>query len=97
MKVLTMASDEVRTSDFLTTDYQKSGQVVLVGGTESMSNAPHLTYARQGVRFGNMMLVDGIQKDGLIDAYGAGAMGYCGEKTAKEFDISREIQDEFAL
>jgi len=50
-----------------------------------MSNAPHLTYLRKGLRYGNNMLVDHIQKDGLLDAYGAGMMGYCGEKTAKEF------------
>ncbi len=56
-----------------------------------------MTYARTGMRFGNLMLVDGIQKDGLVDAFGGGAMGYCGEKTAKEFGITREIQDEFAL
>jgi acetyl-CoA C-acetyltransferase len=64
---------------------------------ESMSNVPHLTMARGGMRYGNLMMVDGIQKDGLIDAYGAGAMGFCGEKTAKEFEITREIQDEYAL
>lgn len=72
--------------------------VVLAGGFESMSNAPHLLKnTRQGVRFGDFAATDSLTHDGLIDAYGKMAMGFCGEKTAKEQGITREIQDEFCI
>lgn len=77
-----------------------SGQsnVVLTGGFESMTNAPHLIKnVRTGHRFGDFMTFDSLTHDGLIDAYGKMAMGFCGEKTAKELKISRDIQDEYAI
>ena len=72
--------------------------VVFAGGFESMTNAPHFTrVARAGVRFGNYVSYDSVAFDGLTDAYSNLAMGFCAEKTAKEFNISRELQDEYCM
>lgn len=72
--------------------------VVLVGGTESMSNAPHyLPKLRDGFRYGNTEMVDAIFRDGLSDAFTGEAMGVTAENVASEFGISREQQDAFAL
>ena len=77
-----------------------SGQaeIVVAGGMESMSNAPfYLSKARFGYKYGDGTLVDGLQKDGLQDAYNDFPMGNCAEKTASEMKISREEQDEYAI
>lgn len=72
--------------------------IVLAGGFESMSNAPHLLRnSRTGNKFGDFITLDSLTHDGLVDAYGKMAMGFCGEKTAKDMKITREIQDEFAI
>ncbi len=72
--------------------------VVVAGGTESMSNIPYyLTKARYGYKFGNGELVDGLQYDGLTDVYNHCAMGVCADNTAKEMNISRQAQDEYAI
>ncbi|CCK67923.1 acetyl-CoA C-acetyltransferase KNAG_0A02340 [Huiozyma naganishii CBS 8797] len=72
--------------------------VVIAGGCESMSNVPYYApAARNGARFGDATLVDGIQRDGLNDAYDGLAMGVHGEKCARDWDITREDQDEFAI
>ncbi|OTA26266.1 3-ketoacyl-CoA thiolase [Alloscardovia macacae] len=72
--------------------------VVLVGGTESMSNAPHyLPKLRDGFRYGNTEMVDAIFRDGLSDAFTGEAMGVTAENVAAEFGITREQQDAFAL
>lgn len=72
--------------------------VVVVGGMESMSNAPYLLpTARYGSRLGHTSLVDSVIKDGLWDPYSNIHMGQCAEKTAKEMGISRQEQDEYAL
>lgn len=72
--------------------------VVITGGFESMSNAPHLLKnSRLGNRFGDFPVLDTLTHDGLIDAYGKMAMGFLGEKTAKELSITRQIQDEFCI
>ena len=71
--------------------------VVVTGGFESMTNAPHFMRVRQGVRFGDTVVCDTVSHDGLVDAYNKAPMGFCGEKTAKEFGITREIQDEFCV
>jgi acetyl-CoA C-acetyltransferase len=72
--------------------------VVVAGGTESMSNVPYyLMKARTGYKFGNGELVDGLQFDGLTDVYNHCAMGVCADNTAKEMKISRQAQDEYAI
>lgn len=72
--------------------------LVVAGGMENMSAIPYyVPNARWGHKFGGGALVDGLQKDGLTDVYGDMAMGVCADKTAEEFDISREAQDEFAI
>jgi acetyl-CoA C-acetyltransferase len=72
--------------------------VVLAGGFESMSNAPHLLKTgRKGHKFGDFAAFDSLSHDGLIDAYKKIAMGFCGEKTAKEMGISRELQDFYCI
>jgi len=73
-------------------------QTVLTGGTESMSNIPYyLPNFRWGMKYGNGSAIDGLQKDGLTDAYDQCAMGVCADATAEKFDISREQQDAFAI
>lgn len=72
--------------------------VVVTGGMESMSNIPYyIPKARWGYKFGGGEFVDGLQKDGLVDAYNHQAMGVCADATAEKFGISREEQDEFAI
>lgn len=72
--------------------------VVVAGGMESMSNVPYyLDKARQGYKLGNGQLVDGIIKDGLWDVYYNCHMGNAAENTAKELNISREMQDAYAI
>jgi acetyl-CoA C-acetyltransferase len=72
--------------------------VVVAGGTESMSNIPfYLTKARYGYKFGNGELIDGLQHDGLLDVYNHCAMGVCADNTAREMNISRQQQDEYAI
>lgn len=72
--------------------------VVLAGGTESMSNIPYyLMKARNGYRYGHGELLDGLQYDGLTDIYNHCAMGVCADNTAKEMNISREQQDNYAI
>lgn len=72
--------------------------IVVTGGMESMSNAPYyVPRARWGYKYGNGQLIDGLEKDGLLDAYGKQAMGIYADETAKVHQISREEQDEFAI
>ena len=72
--------------------------VVVAGGMENMSQAPfYLDKARTGYKYGNGTLVDGLTKDGLIDVYHNYPMGNAAELCAKECNISREEQDEFAI
>lgn len=74
-------------------------QIVVAGGTESMSNVPF--YAQNvrfgGLRYGNSALVDGLKKDGLCDAFTGKEMGVTAENVAAKFGITREQQDAFAL
>jgi acetyl-CoA C-acetyltransferase len=73
-------------------------EIMVAGGMESMSNIPYYaTKARWGSKFGGVELVDGLQKDGLNDAYDHQAMGIYADATATEFGISREAQDAFAI
>ncbi|MDC3341281.1 acetyl-CoA C-acyltransferase [Flavobacteriaceae bacterium] len=72
-------------------------EIVVAGGMESMSNIPHYVAMRQGQKFGPATLVDGLQKDGLVDAYAQEAMGVFAEKCSTEYGCSREDQDAFAV
>ena len=71
--------------------------VVVAGGMESMSNIPHYVHMRKGHKFGPSMMEDGMQKDGLVDAYDKNAMGVCADACATEYSFSREDQDAFAI
>jgi acetyl-CoA C-acetyltransferase len=73
-------------------------QVVVAGGQESMSNAPYYNYGmRGGVKLGDQMLVDGVIKDGLWCSFCDVHMGRHAEYTAKKANVTRQMQDEFAL
>ena len=72
-------------------------EVVVVGGMESMSNIPHYMHLRTGTKFGPTTMIDGMQKDGLVDAYDQNAMGVCADACATEYSFSREDQDAFAI
>lgn len=71
--------------------------VVVAGGMENMSMVPHYLDARNGKKFGDMKLVDGMLKDGLTDVYNATHMGNCADLCAREYKFSREEQDAFAI
>jgi acetyl-CoA C-acetyltransferase len=72
--------------------------IVVAGGMESMSNVPYYsTNMRWGNKYGNVMMIDGLAKDGLTDVYHNYAMGNSAELCAKECNISREDQDAFAI
>jgi acetyl-CoA C-acetyltransferase len=71
--------------------------IVVVGGMENMSQTPHYVDGRNGTKFGNITMLDGITKDGLLDVYNKVPMGNCAELCAKEYNISREDQDNFAI
>lgn len=73
-------------------------QIVVAGGAESMTNVPHyLPSGRNGMKFGGGNIIDGLQRDGLSDAYTDEAMGVAGEDTAEEHGFTREQQDEYAI
>jgi acetyl-CoA C-acetyltransferase len=72
-------------------------EIVVAGGMESMSQIPHYVHMRNGYKFGPATMVDGLQKDGLTDAYDNNAMGVCADACATEYNISREEQDNFAI
>ncbi|MEM9649747.1 MAG: acetyl-CoA C-acyltransferase [Bacteroidota bacterium] len=71
--------------------------IVVAGGMENMSLIPHYAYMRNATKFGPTTLVDGMQKDGLVDAYDQNAMGVCADACAVEHEFSREDQDAFAI
>jgi len=72
-------------------------EVVVAGGMENMSRVPHYLEGRNGVKFGNISVKDGMLLDGLTDVYNATHMGNCAELCAKEKNITREEQDAFAI
>lgn len=72
-------------------------EIVVAGGMENMSQVPHYLDGRNGVKFGNINMLDGITKDGLLDVYNKVPMGNCAETCAKEYKITREDQDNFAV
>jgi acetyl-CoA C-acetyltransferase len=75
-----------------------SAQAVVAGGMESMTNAPHLMFARKGVRYGAATIFDHMAMDGLEDAYERGkAMGVFAESCASKYGFTREAQDAYAI
>lgn len=89
MKAIMIAADQIRLGD---------ADVVVAGGMESMTNVPYyLPKHRYGSKYGHVQTEDGILKDGLWDVYNDFAMGNAAEICAKECEISREEQDEFAI
>ncbi len=72
--------------------------VVLAGGMESMSNVPYyVDKIRTGVKMGNQEMIDGMLKDGLVDAYKQIHAGVIADRTAEKYEISREEQDAFTV
>ena len=76
----------------------ESAEILVAGGMESMTNAPHLTFVRKGVRYGAAQLYDHMAIDGLEDAYERGkAMGVFAENCVEKYKFSREAMDQFAI
>ena len=72
-------------------------EIVVAGGQESMSMAPHCQYLRGGVKMGSFEMIDTMIKDGLWDAFNGYHMGNTAENVAKQWQITRQQQDEFAV
>ncbi len=72
-------------------------EIVVAGGMENMSLIPHYMNLRNGTKFGPATMIDGMQKDGLTDAYDNSAMGVCADLCAAEYSFTREDQDNFAI
>ncbi len=71
--------------------------IVIVGGMDSMTNAPHLINVRKGHKYGTLGAEDHMALDGLTDAYAKGPMGVFADKIASEYQFTREQQDAYAL
>jgi acetyl-CoA C-acetyltransferase len=71
--------------------------IVVAGGQESMSMAPHCAHLRAGVKMGDFKMIDTMIKDGLWDAFNGYHMGNTAENVAKQWQITRQMQDEFAV
>jgi acetyl-CoA C-acetyltransferase len=74
-----------------------SSSIVVAGGQESMSQAPHVMHLRDGVKMGDAKLIDTMIKDGLWDAFNGYHMGTTAENVARQWQISRDEQDRFAV
>src|SRR3982074_1188942 len=72
-------------------------EIVVAGGQESMSMAPHCQHLRNGVKMGNFEMIDSMIKDGLWDAFNGYHMGNTAENVARQLQITRAQQDEFAV
>ncbi|UZO80211.1 acetyl-CoA C-acyltransferase [Aquimarina sp. ERC-38] len=88
MKAVTLAAQSIANGDT---------EVVIAGGMENMSQIPHYIHLRNGHKFGPATMIDGMQKDGLVDAYDHNVMGTCADLCATEHNFSREDQDAFAI
>lgn len=88
MKSIVFAAQAIQCGD---------AEIVVAGGMENMSQIPHYMLARNGQKFGDMTLQDGLLKDGLVNVYDGKHMGTCGDACAAEYDFSREDQDKFAV
>ncbi len=71
--------------------------IIVAGGQESMSMAPHAAHLRQGVKMGDYAMIDTMLKDALLDAFNGYHMGVTAENVAKQYQITRAQQDEFAV
>lgn len=71
--------------------------IIVAGGMENMSLIPHYVHLRTETKFGPSTLVDGMQKDGLVDVYDQNAMGVCADACATKYEFTREDQDNFAI
>jgi acetyl-CoA C-acetyltransferase len=88
MKAIMLAAQTIALGD---------ADIIVAGGMENMSSIPHYQHARSGSKFGPITMEDGMQKDGLVDAYGKVPMGVCADDCASEYNFSREDQDAFAI
>jgi acetyl-CoA C-acetyltransferase len=88
MKAIMLAAQTIALGD---------ADIIVAGGMENMSAIPHYQYARNGSKFGPITMEDGMQKDGLVDAYSKSPMGVCADDCATEYRFSREDQDAFAI
>ncbi|MEE9453704.1 MAG: acetyl-CoA C-acetyltransferase [Paracoccaceae bacterium] len=75
----------------------KDAEIVVAGGQENMSLSPHVANLRKGQKMGDMQFIDCMIKDGLWDAFNGYHMGITAENVAKQWDISRDMQDAFAV
>jgi len=71
--------------------------IIVAGGMENMSLIPHYVQMRTGNKFGPATMIDGMQKDGLVDVYDENAMGVCADACAEKYEFSREDQDNYAI
>jgi acetyl-CoA C-acetyltransferase len=74
-----------------------SSKIVIAGGQESMSQAPHCSHMRDGTKMGDVKFIDTMIKDGLWDAFNGYHMGTTAENVARQWQITREEQDRFAV
>ena len=74
-----------------------SSSIVVAGGQESMSQAPHVAHLRDGTKMGDVKFIDTMIKDGLWDAFNGYHMGTTAENVARQWQITREEQDKFAV
>ncbi|MFD2518787.1 acetyl-CoA C-acyltransferase [Salinimicrobium flavum] len=88
MKAIMQAAQAISNGD---------ASIVVAGGMENMSMIPHYLHLRTGTKFGPAQMEDGMQKDGLVDAYDKNAMGVAADHCAKEHNYTREEQDKFAM
>ncbi|QXP78584.1 MULTISPECIES: acetyl-CoA C-acyltransferase [Winogradskyella] len=88
MKAVMQAAQAIQLGD---------AEIVVAGGMENMSLIPHYYHARSATKFGPATLEDGMQKDGLVDAYDNNAMGVSADACATKYEFSREDQDAFAV
>ena len=88
MKAISMGAQAIMAGD---------AEVIVAGGMENMSLIPHYIHLRNGVKFGPSTMVDGMQKDGLTDAYDNNAMGVSADLCATEYGLTREMQDNYAI
>ncbi len=88
MKALSLATQSILAGD---------NAIVIAGGMENMSMAPHYYNARKATKLGDVKMIDGLVKDGLTDVYNQVHMGVCAETCAAEYNFTREDQDSFAI
>ncbi|OWF50230.1 acetyl-CoA acetyltransferase, cytosolic-like isoform X2 [Mizuhopecten yessoensis] len=88
LRAIVMGTQAIKTGD---------AQVVVAGGQESMSKAPHCVHMRTGTKFGDVSMTDTMLSDGLVDAFNKYHMGITAENVAKQWEVTRQDQDKFAV